>query len=100
MHLNDLKGVLDAIKMHLKTIYKGDISAASRVLGSFCSNKSITCTSKFHDNCVGCKLGKIHQLPVKPVEHVSPYPLYKIHSDLWQSPVLSNQLYRILRRFC
>ena len=67
---------------------------SSRVLGSLCSYKLISCTSKFHDDCVGCKLGKIHQLPFELVEHVSPYLLYKIHSDLWQSLVLFNQLYR------
>ena len=49
---------------------------SSRVLGSLSSNKSITCTSAFPNDCVGCKLRKIHRLPFEPVEHVFLHILY------------------------
>jgi len=41
-----------------------------------------------------CRLTKSHRLPFTLVEHCTRFPLELIHSDVWQSPVLSHQGYK------
>ncbi|CAH9131622.1 unnamed protein product, partial [Cuscuta epithymum] len=61
-----------------------------RVLGRLRQHKLISTSSSFIHDCVSCKLGKSHRLPFRDVTHDSTAPLQLIHSDVWQSPVLSN----------
>ncbi|CAH9053761.1 unnamed protein product, partial [Cuscuta europaea] len=61
-----------------------------RVLCTLRRNNFISCSSSFLHNCVSCKLGKSHRLPFKDVTHDSTFLLQIIHSDVWQSPILSN----------
>lgn len=57
-------------------------------------NKSISkfssAKNSLHNNCVSCKLGKSHKLPIKDVEHTFNSPLDLIHIDVWKSPIQSN----------
>jgi len=66
----------------------------ARVLDSLRENNSICLLNIFQNNCVSCRLGKAHRLPFHLVEHCSSFPLEIVHSDVWQSPVLSNLGYR------
>ena len=38
-----------------------------------------------------CRLAKSHRLPFALVEHCTVSALEQIHSDVWQSPVLSHK---------
>ena len=62
----------------------------SRVLDSLHLNKYIVKTTKVSSTCDSCYLGKSTRLPFMKVEHCSSKPLYLIHSDLWQSPIISS----------
>lgn len=44
----------------------------------------------FTHECVACKLGKSQRLPFMDASRHSSLPLQLIHSDVWQSPVISN----------
>ncbi|CAH9137156.1 unnamed protein product, partial [Cuscuta epithymum] len=61
-----------------------------KVLQRLRQNNFISLSSNFSHNCVSCKLGKSHRLPFHDVFHSCTAPLEIIHSDVWQSPVISN----------
>jgi hypothetical protein len=59
------------------------------VLSSLSRSSFIQCTSKKHDVCHACQLGKHTKLPFCSSSHRAEYPFDLIHLDLWTSPVVS-----------
>ena len=64
------------------------------ILSSLKNRNLVSFPNKFHDFCNSCQLAKSHRLPFTLVNHRFQQPLELIHSNLWQSPVLSNSGYR------
>jgi hypothetical protein len=58
-------------------------------LSSLSRSSFIQCTSKKHDFCHACQLGKHTRLPFCSSSHRAEYPFDLIHLDLWTSPVVS-----------
>jgi hypothetical protein len=58
-------------------------------LSSLSRSSLIQCTSKKHDFCHACQLGKHTKLPFYSSSHRAEHPFYLIHLDLWTSPVVS-----------
>jgi len=61
-----------------------------QILDCLRKNNYISLLNSVRSDCVPCRLGKSQRLPFKLVDHCSSSPLDIIHSDVWQSPVLSN----------
>ncbi|CAH9142791.1 unnamed protein product, partial [Cuscuta epithymum] len=62
----------------------------TRILDRLRKTGNILSNSHFSHDCISCRLGKSQRLPFQEVWHKSTSPLYLIHSDVWQSPVLST----------
>ncbi|CAH9126696.1 unnamed protein product [Cuscuta epithymum] len=60
------------------------------ILRTLQSQHHICSSSSFSHDCISCRLGKSQRLPFMDASHNSTMPLQLIHSDVWQSPVLSN----------
>ncbi|CAH9129275.1 unnamed protein product [Cuscuta epithymum] len=60
------------------------------ILHSLNKQKHISSSSSFSHDCISCRLGKSQRLPFSDASHSCFEPLQLIHSDVWQSPVLSN----------
>jgi hypothetical protein len=58
-------------------------------LSSLSRSSFIQCTSKKHDFCHACQLGKHTKLPFCSSSHHAEHPFDLIHLDLWTSPVVS-----------
>ena len=67
---------------------------SSSILDILHSNKSIDSTTKPFEDCVSCCQGKSTRLPFVKVEYYANKPLFFIHIDIWQSPVLSKEGYK------
>jgi hypothetical protein len=59
------------------------------VLSSLSQSSFIQCTSKKHDFCHACQLGKHTRLPFCSSSHRVEHTFDLIHLDLWTSPVVS-----------
>jgi hypothetical protein len=59
------------------------------VLSSLSQSSFIQCTSKKHDFCHACQLGKHTRLPFCSSSHRAKHPFDIIHLDLWTSHVVS-----------
>jgi hypothetical protein len=59
------------------------------VLSTLSRSSFIQCTSKKHDFCHACQLGKHTRLPFCSSSHRAEHPFDLIHLDLWASPVVS-----------
>ncbi|CAH9136573.1 unnamed protein product, partial [Cuscuta epithymum] len=62
----------------------------NRILAKLKKSGSILSTSSFSHDCISCRLGRSQRLPFQEVWHKSIAPLYLIHSDVWQSPIVSE----------
>jgi hypothetical protein len=58
-------------------------------LSSLSRSSFIQCTSKKHDFCHACQLGKHNRLPFCSSSHRAEHHFDLIHLDLWTSPVVS-----------
>jgi hypothetical protein len=58
------------------------------VLSNLSRSSFIQCTSKKHNFCHTCQLGKHTRLPFCSSSHHAEYPFDLIHLDLWTSPVV------------
>jgi hypothetical protein len=58
-------------------------------LSSLSRSSFIQCTSKKHDFCHACQLGKHTRLPFCSSSHRAEHPFDLIHLHLWTSPVVS-----------
>jgi hypothetical protein len=58
-------------------------------LSSLSRSSFIQCTSKKHDFCHACQLGKYTRLPFCSSSHHAEYPFDLIHLNLWASHVVS-----------
>jgi hypothetical protein len=58
-------------------------------LSSLSQSSFIQCTSKKHDFCHACQLGKHIRLPFCSLSHRAEHPFDLIHLDLWTSLVVS-----------
>jgi hypothetical protein len=58
-------------------------------LSSLSRSSFIQCTSKKHDFCHACQLGKHTKLPFCSSSHRAEHPFDLIHLDLWTSPVVN-----------
>jgi hypothetical protein len=68
-------------------------------LSSLSRSSFIQCTSKKHDFCHACQLGKYTRLPFCSSSHRAKHPFDLIHLDLWTSPivsVLSSKYYLVI----
>ena len=59
------------------------------------SNNKLPLSGKISDSvCHSCPLGKSHKLPFALSDSRSTHPLELVHSDVWQSPILSYSGFR------
>jgi hypothetical protein len=63
-------------------------------LSSLSQSSFIQCTSKKHDFCHACQLGKHTRLPFCSSSHRAEHPFDLIYLDLWTSPVVSVSGYK------
>jgi hypothetical protein len=85
-----LAAVLHALIVVAPTTWHRHLGQPSPdALSSLSRSSFIQCTSKKHDFCHACQLGKHTRLPFCSSSHHVEHPFDLIHLDVWTSPVVS-----------